>query len=233
MVYGFTRMDTQWAFRQAYDAARKIKERQDVYCAEARKGRWHKLGEFPESLQWESLVDVLRGRVKVNNHCYEAVDFDGMIRVRALQYPRYPNYSFMFSAHQRVQILYRSLPSRPRGLSRPRPPQEDVRHPSGCRPFFHPRTLQAGSLPRVRVRASHSCGSGFPSCYEGLTTSSSNRSFITKQVPYSPITRSWTLDTSSTRHSKHISTGCRRISPFPLSLLPPQKLPALDIASAT
>jgi hypothetical protein len=78
-------MDTQWAFRQAYYEARKIKESQDAYCAGARKGHWNKLGEFPESLQWEALVDVLRGRVKVNNHCYEAVDFDGMIRVRTSQ----------------------------------------------------------------------------------------------------------------------------------------------------
>ena len=75
-------MDTQWAFRQAYEEARKIKAKQDAYCAEVKKGHWHRLREFPESLQWESLVDVLRGRVKVNNHCYEAVDFDGMIRVR-------------------------------------------------------------------------------------------------------------------------------------------------------
>ena len=69
-------MDTQWAFRQAYNEARKIKERQDAYCVEAKKGHWHGLGEFPETLQWDALVDVLRGRVKVNNHCYEAVDFD-------------------------------------------------------------------------------------------------------------------------------------------------------------
>lgn len=38
-------------------------------------------GEFPESLQWEALVDVLRGRVKVHTHCYEAVDLDGLVRV--------------------------------------------------------------------------------------------------------------------------------------------------------
>jgi len=83
-------MDTQWAFRQAYNEARKIKERQDAYCAEAQKGHWHGLGEFPESLQWEALVDVLRGRVKVNNHCYEAVDFDGMIRVRSSTISSFP-----------------------------------------------------------------------------------------------------------------------------------------------
>ena len=28
-------------------------------------GQWDGLGAFPESLQWEALVDVLRGRVKV------------------------------------------------------------------------------------------------------------------------------------------------------------------------
>lgn len=59
--------------------------------------------EFPEDLQWEALVDILRGKVKVNTvlvmkvvlssqqtllqvqtHCYEAVDFDAFVRVRGL-----------------------------------------------------------------------------------------------------------------------------------------------------
>ena len=75
-------MDTQWTFRNAYNEAKKVKGQQDAYCELALAGKWNHLGEFPEDLQWESLVDVLRGRVKVNNHCYEAVDFDGMIRVR-------------------------------------------------------------------------------------------------------------------------------------------------------
>jgi hypothetical protein len=44
-------------------------------------GQWQDLGEFPEDLQWEALVDVLRGRVKIQNHCYEAVDLDGLVRV--------------------------------------------------------------------------------------------------------------------------------------------------------
>lgn len=60
-------MDTAWAFRQAYDTARKIKNSQDDYCHKALAGDWHAIKgeEFPESLQWEALVDVLRGRVKV------------------------------------------------------------------------------------------------------------------------------------------------------------------------
>ncbi|KAJ7636949.1 carbohydrate esterase family 9 protein [Roridomyces roridus] len=80
-VYSGTRMDTQWAFRQAYNTARILKEKQDAYCEKALAGQWTGLGDFPEDLQWEALVDVLRGRVKVHNHCYEAVDFDGMVRL--------------------------------------------------------------------------------------------------------------------------------------------------------
>lgn len=58
-------MDSAWAFRQAYDEGRKIKNAQDVYCAKVEAGAWDDLGELPESLQWESIVDVLRGKVKV------------------------------------------------------------------------------------------------------------------------------------------------------------------------
>lgn len=73
-------MDSAWAFRHAYDEARKVKEAQDAYCHKAEHGLWNDLQEtsFPESLQWEMLVDVLRGRVKISNHCYEPVDLDNM-----------------------------------------------------------------------------------------------------------------------------------------------------------
>ncbi|KIJ18775.1 hypothetical protein PAXINDRAFT_71407 [Paxillus involutus ATCC 200175] len=80
-VYGNTRMDTFWAFRQAYDTARQIKESQDAYCSKALDNEWDGLGSFPEALQWEALVDVLRGRVKVHAHCYEAVDLDDLVRL--------------------------------------------------------------------------------------------------------------------------------------------------------
>ncbi|KAF8897048.1 hypothetical protein CPB84DRAFT_1781415 [Gymnopilus junonius] len=80
-VYSGTRMDTIWAFRQGYDTAHKIKDKQDAFCAKALDGQWADLGEFPEDLQWEALVDVLRGRVKVHNHCYEATDLDGIVRL--------------------------------------------------------------------------------------------------------------------------------------------------------
>lgn len=61
------RMDHVWTFRSAYDQARKLKNAQDEYCRRAEAGEWAVLGSkpFPENLQWEMLVDVLRGRVKV------------------------------------------------------------------------------------------------------------------------------------------------------------------------
>ena len=80
-VYSQSRMDGAWNFRNAYNEARKVKEAQDQFCKHAEAGEWdmlesdltghkgkkkHKnLPAFPEDLQWESLVDVLRGKVKV------------------------------------------------------------------------------------------------------------------------------------------------------------------------
>ncbi|KAF8663419.1 hypothetical protein AX16_000991 [Volvariella volvacea WC 439] len=79
--YG-NRMDSAWSFRAAYHEAQKIKKDQDDYCAKAEAGLWESLtGSFPQSLQWEALVDVLRGRVKVSAHCYETVDLDSMVRL--------------------------------------------------------------------------------------------------------------------------------------------------------
>ena len=60
-----------------------IKQTQDNYCATVLAGNWGDLSsDFPEEFQWEQLVEVLRGRVKVHTHCYEATDFDSFIRVR-------------------------------------------------------------------------------------------------------------------------------------------------------
>ncbi|KAF8206096.1 hypothetical protein K438DRAFT_1817821 [Mycena galopus ATCC 62051] len=80
-TYSQTRMDSAWEFRRAYDTARKIRDAQDEFCAAAQAGTWDGRSTFPESLQWEALVDVLRGRVKLSVHCYEAVDLDALIRL--------------------------------------------------------------------------------------------------------------------------------------------------------
>lgn len=60
-------MDSIWALRSAYNEARKLKLAQDLYCFQAENGAWDALeGDFPENPQWEVLVDVLRGKVKVD-----------------------------------------------------------------------------------------------------------------------------------------------------------------------
>ncbi|KAJ2931515.1 hypothetical protein H1R20_g5580, partial [Candolleomyces eurysporus] len=64
-----------------YTSAKKAKEAQDNFCSQALSDEWKDLGEYPDALQWEALVDVLRGRVKVNIHCYEAVDLDALVRL--------------------------------------------------------------------------------------------------------------------------------------------------------
>ncbi|KAF6762097.1 hypothetical protein DFP72DRAFT_802686 [Ephemerocybe angulata] len=79
--YG-NRMDTMWSFRSAYSEAKKVKAAQDLYCERAEAGLWETLDyAFPDNLQWEMLVDVLRGKVKISNHCYEAVDLDALVRL--------------------------------------------------------------------------------------------------------------------------------------------------------
>ncbi|KAJ3802991.1 carbohydrate esterase family 9 protein [Lentinula aff. detonsa] len=80
-VHSATRMDTIWAFRQAYNKATQIMKQQDEYCSKIEAGDLKDLGNFPQDLQWEALVDVLRNKVKVNIHCYEAVDLDGLVRL--------------------------------------------------------------------------------------------------------------------------------------------------------
>ena len=60
-------MDIMWTYRQAYQRASQIKSAQDAYCAKAEAGLWNSIVDsFPEgNNQYEALVDVLRGRVKV------------------------------------------------------------------------------------------------------------------------------------------------------------------------
>lgn len=48
-----------------YETARKIKESQDAYCMKALDGQIDQLGLFPEDLQYEAVVDILRGKAKV------------------------------------------------------------------------------------------------------------------------------------------------------------------------
>lgn len=52
-------------FEISYNKAREIKIQQDAFCEKAINGDWAGQSNFPEELQWEAAVDVLRGKVKV------------------------------------------------------------------------------------------------------------------------------------------------------------------------
>lgn len=52
----------------SYNKARQLKQAQDEYCAKVEAGKFEEVADtpYPEDLQWEALVDILRGRVKVS-----------------------------------------------------------------------------------------------------------------------------------------------------------------------
>ena len=62
-------MDNVWALRAAFAMARGYRDAQDALCARAEAGLWDEGAThvYPEDYRWESLVDVLRGRVKVGS----------------------------------------------------------------------------------------------------------------------------------------------------------------------
>lgn len=83
-VYGNTRMDSAWDFRKTYEEGRKLKEKQDAWCANPKEQK----DPFPEDLQYEVVADIIRGNVKVNVHCYETVDLNDMVRIsNEFQFP--------------------------------------------------------------------------------------------------------------------------------------------------
>jgi hypothetical protein len=114
-VYGNTRMDNIWSMRAGYEKARQIKKKQDDYCDAALQGQWEGLDEFPEDLQWESMVDILRGKVKVHNHCYETVDLNSMILMtQEFKFPiaafHHAHETYLITDQLKVSNTYKSLP---------------------------------------------------------------------------------------------------------------------------
>lgn len=123
--YSGTRMDTIWAFRAAYNEARQLVRTQDTFCAKVKAGQWDHDTEFPEDLKWEALADVIRGKVKVHTHCYEAVDFDGIVRVSGISMSSRIATNTP-QVNQRIQIPRRCIPSRTRSVPCSRPYQKNV-----------------------------------------------------------------------------------------------------------
>ncbi|KAF2787592.1 composite domain of metallo-dependent hydrolase, partial [Melanomma pulvis-pyrius CBS 109.77] len=75
-----TRIGESYWFRHAYEMATRIKHTQDRWCelAASEEGRTALTESYPKSLEWQTLVDVLRGDVRVNVHGYETEDIFAM-----------------------------------------------------------------------------------------------------------------------------------------------------------
>jgi imidazolonepropionase-like amidohydrolase len=81
-IYSQTRMDEALNFRALFDKARTLKDKQDAFCDKALRDNGRSLQEdviFPDDLALEAVVDVLRGKVKVNTHCYTLEDFSSFV----------------------------------------------------------------------------------------------------------------------------------------------------------
>lgn len=82
--YGLVRLDEAWNFRSMFERARRLMEEQDDFCTGLRQGRLDDAApsalRFPNDLEIDALVDVLRGRSKVHTHCYTMNDLDAFVR---------------------------------------------------------------------------------------------------------------------------------------------------------
>lgn len=79
--YGLVRMDEAYLFRSQFTRARTLRERQDAFCADLERDPLRTdRPVFPNELELEALVDLLRGKVKLQTHCYTVNDLDAMVR---------------------------------------------------------------------------------------------------------------------------------------------------------
>lgn len=91
LIYGHTRMGNVWMLRKWLAKAKDLVDRQDAWCEAASSGASTNVaararllpdkGSFPEELDLESTAGMLRGRVSMQNHCYEPEDMETMLRV--------------------------------------------------------------------------------------------------------------------------------------------------------
>lgn len=87
-IYKHTRMGNAWVLRKWLARAKELMDKQDAWCAAARgpsstekSRRLAKKEGFPEELELDSTVGMLRGKVAMHNHCYEPEDFETMLRI--------------------------------------------------------------------------------------------------------------------------------------------------------
>ncbi|KAF8971311.1 hypothetical protein BGZ46_010308 [Entomortierella lignicola] len=99
-----TRLGEGWLFREEFSKATALKKAQDDWCDAAEAiptyGRHRLQTPFPENLEYESLVGILRDDVRLNIHCYETHDLEAMVR-------HSNEYKFKISAFHHALDAYR------------------------------------------------------------------------------------------------------------------------------
>lgn len=89
LVYGHTRMGNVWVLRKWLAKAKELVDKQDAWCEAAlaandvaAQARVFAIrGTYPEDLELDSTAGMLRGRVTMQNHCYEPEDMETMLRI--------------------------------------------------------------------------------------------------------------------------------------------------------
>lgn len=74
-----SRLGEAFLFRVRIEAARLALEAQDEWCYNAQKGSIDSI--FPNPIEHESLIALLRGEILLNVHCYETYDLEMLIRL--------------------------------------------------------------------------------------------------------------------------------------------------------
>ena len=75
-----TRMDSSLQWRTLLTSATKLREEQDAFCEKAKANTLATDQiAFPDDLALEAVVNVLRGKVKVNTHCYTMEDLTSFV----------------------------------------------------------------------------------------------------------------------------------------------------------
>lgn len=88
-LYKHTRMGNAWLLREWLGRAQEMLKKQDAWCQAAQAASTLRQtaallaekGGFPQELELDSTVGMLRGRVAMHNHCYEPEDLETMLRI--------------------------------------------------------------------------------------------------------------------------------------------------------
>ena len=75
-----SRLGEAYLFRKRISQARDVMRQQDQWCArrEKREPLYH---SYPDPIEHESLIALLRGKVLLNVHCYETFDLEMMVKL--------------------------------------------------------------------------------------------------------------------------------------------------------